>query len=550
MHRIRLITLGLLLLSGLGATHAEARSLAQGTTCQAFAQTGHQACGVFLAYWQGHGGLAQQGYPISDEFQEINPLDGKAYRVQYFQRAVFEYHPENQPPYDVLLSQLGAYRLKQKYGANAPAGQPAAGGTYFAQTKHTVGGAFLAYWQQHGGLAQQGYPISDEFTELSDTNGQPYRVQYFERAVFEMHPENQAPYNVLLTLLGTWRSGQLYANGFPGGFAAGAPPTQPPAATAPPKPAAGSFQKGMNYTAWYAGTLNTPGADQALRNLAATGANSLALVVTQFSDAPGGTHIGPTPSTPTDDDVRHTVALAHSLGLRVMLKPHVDLTSGAWRGTIAYGNEGQWQAWFASYREFIGHYADLGQATGADLLAVGTELMGTTAREADWRAVVATVRGRYHGPITYASNMSEERAIHWWDALDLIGVDAYYELADGPGQSVEQLTAAWVNRGYVGMLQSLSQQYNRPILLTEIGYRSVAACAAKPWDWTNNAGSPDPQAQATAYRAAFNAFWGKPWLAGMYWWNWEADPNRASPPATSFSPVNKPALAVLSEYYR
>src|SRR5207248_2932021 len=78
-----------------------------------FKETGKRLGGTFLDYWNKHGGLAQQGFPISDEFSEKSDLNGKVYRVQYFERAVFEYHPENKPPYDVLLSQLGTFR----YGA-------------------------------------------------------------------------------------------------------------------------------------------------------------------------------------------------------------------------------------------------------------------------------------------------------------------------------------------------------------------------------------------------------------------------------------------------
>ena len=70
---------------------------------------------MFLRYWIEHGGLAQQGYPISNEFTEVSDLDGKLYTVQYFQRAVFEYHPENAAPYNVLISQLGTFRYRQKY---------------------------------------------------------------------------------------------------------------------------------------------------------------------------------------------------------------------------------------------------------------------------------------------------------------------------------------------------------------------------------------------------------------------------------------------------
>ena len=58
----------------------------------------------------------QQGYPITDEFQEKSEADGKVYTVQYFERAVFELHSENKPPYDVLLSLLGRFRFESKYG--------------------------------------------------------------------------------------------------------------------------------------------------------------------------------------------------------------------------------------------------------------------------------------------------------------------------------------------------------------------------------------------------------------------------------------------------
>jgi hypothetical protein len=85
--------------------------------CARYEATGYAVCGAFLDYWKVHGGLAQQGYPISGEFTEQSDLDGKPYTVQYFERAVFEYHPENQPPYDVLLSQLGTFQYREKYGA-------------------------------------------------------------------------------------------------------------------------------------------------------------------------------------------------------------------------------------------------------------------------------------------------------------------------------------------------------------------------------------------------------------------------------------------------
>ena len=181
---------------------------AQSSNSVTFPETGKTVEGKFLTYWQEHGGLAQQGYPISEEMQEVSDTDGKTYTVQYFERAVFEDHPENQPPYDVLLSLLGSMKYKERYGNQRAPEQTVntePGARLFPETGRTAGGKFLDYWNSHGGLAQQGYPISEEFTEVNELNGKPYKVQYFERAVFEYHPENQAPNDILLSQLGTFR---------------------------------------------------------------------------------------------------------------------------------------------------------------------------------------------------------------------------------------------------------------------------------------------------------------------------------------------------------
>ena len=94
----------------------------QQNNCQTFPETKQTVCGRFLQYWQQNGGLAQQGYPISGELQEKSDLNGQVYTVQYFERAEFEMHPENQPPYDVLLSQLGRFEYNRKYGAGGGGG--------------------------------------------------------------------------------------------------------------------------------------------------------------------------------------------------------------------------------------------------------------------------------------------------------------------------------------------------------------------------------------------------------------------------------------------
>src|SRR3954454_7389521 len=113
-----------------------AQTLPAGGDVMQVAATGKEVRSPFLDYWRGHGAIAQQGYPISAEMQEWSANGSRPYTVQYFERAVYEYHPENQPPYDVLASLLGAQRYRARYPGGAPNQRPnmEAGSVYFEQT--------------------------------------------------------------------------------------------------------------------------------------------------------------------------------------------------------------------------------------------------------------------------------------------------------------------------------------------------------------------------------------------------------------------------------
>jgi peptidoglycan/xylan/chitin deacetylase (PgdA/CDA1 family) len=81
--------------------------------CTYFPQTGHTLCHGFRGYWERFGGLAIFGFPISQEFREVNPDTGNVYVVQYFERQRFEWRPGEWPErYDVMLGRLGAHLLE------------------------------------------------------------------------------------------------------------------------------------------------------------------------------------------------------------------------------------------------------------------------------------------------------------------------------------------------------------------------------------------------------------------------------------------------------
>ena len=184
-----------------------------GDTHRTFVETGHTVTGLFLDYWSTNGGLKQFGLPVSDVFGEVSDIDGMTYTVQYFERAVFEFHPEWDPPSNVILAQLGNWQYKVRYPNGSPVQMPnkGQGSLFFPETGKWLGGKFREYWQSHGGLELHGYPITDEFIEVSEAGDTPYLVQYFEKGIFEYHPENLAPFDVLLSHVGTlqyeWRYG-------------------------------------------------------------------------------------------------------------------------------------------------------------------------------------------------------------------------------------------------------------------------------------------------------------------------------------------------------
>jgi hypothetical protein len=193
--------LSLLILAGLLSLSlllpATAQPVAAGDRL-CFSETGYCAENAFLVFWKTHGAVAILGFPISQPF-----VDDAGRVVQYYERAILEWHAQHPPAQRVQLALLGADRLgdrPERWAAPEPCG---AGCTRFEATDHTLRGAFARFWTAHGGLPTFGYPISEVFAEVSPTDGQTYQVQYFERNRFEYHPERAgSPFEIQLGLLG------------------------------------------------------------------------------------------------------------------------------------------------------------------------------------------------------------------------------------------------------------------------------------------------------------------------------------------------------------
>ncbi len=327
-----------------------------------------------------------------------------------------------------------------------------------------------------------------------------------------------------------------------------------PAACGRPPGTAGprEFQKGVAYTGYSATAYDWDRPLLSLDRLKQTNASWVSVLATGYQDTIHSTTIDLSgPGTPGDASVERIIQYAHGLGLKVMLKPHVDLANDTqhYRGEIGPDfTAADWAGWFASYRAFILHYAAMAERTGCELFCVGCELGTTAVHAAEWRGIVADVKRSYAGLLVYADNQVEyaPEAVTWWDAVDFIGQDVYPTLTQAVQPSVDDLLAGWA--AFRDKLRRLSERWGKPLIITEIGCRSILGGAQNPWDWQRQ-GPVDLTVQANFYEAAFQAAADQSWLNGMYWWQWSPDPDDGGPADAGYTPRGKPAEEVLRSWY-
>jgi len=304
--------------------------------------------------------------------------------------------------------------------------------------------------------------------------------------------------------------------------------------------------KGVNYTAWAAEEYATPASDASLSLLKTIGANWVAILVTEYMDTKSATEIyADKVLTPSESSLIHVVQMAHSQGLNVMLKLHVDPKDGTWRGEIFPANI---EAWFENYQGRVLHYIKLAESLGVELFCLGTELRSLSGKAFRdyWERLISAVREIFTGPLVYAANWDEFQTVSFWDLLDYVGIDAYFPLSYTKTPSVEELLLAWVP--WISLIETWQGEVGKPVIFAEVGYRSIDYAAREPWNWTIE-GSYNPQAQANCYDAVFRAFWRRPWFAGLFFWNWQTNPAAGGSGDLGYTPQNKPAQEILRKFF-
>ena len=273
------------------------------------------------------------------------------------------------------------------------------------------------------------------------------------------------------------------------------------------------------------------------------------------------------------------VANAHSAGLAVLFKPHLEMrgyqptpeerrilrgpdpearhrliarieTESAahdpgGHNRLSMGSDADWTRWFESYEGYVLPYAREAQAAGADMFCVGRELDSSVVqREADWRRLIAKIRTEFDGPLVYSANFDSWDGVGLWDALDFIGVSAYFPLSDRADPSPGELEAGWARA--LEPLEAASKRWGRPVLLTEAGFPSIASAARSPWREEKT--RADVWLQSRCYEATLRALADRPWIEGTFFWLWE----RSSKPAfrdPSHTIRGKPATFTMARWY-
>lgn len=216
--------------------------------------------------------------------------------------------------------------------------------------------------------------------------------------------------------------------------------------------------------------------------------------------------------TVTDEEVYAAIRKAKGLGLSVCLKPVVNCADGTWRAHINFFDidvpcEPKWSEWFASYTEFILHYAKIAEETGCEMLCIGCEMVQTDRRETEWRRLIAEVRRVYSGIVTYNCDKYQEDQVKWWDAVDVISSSGYYPV----GTWEEQLDR----------IERVVRRHGKPFFFMEAGCPSREGSQHLPNDWGLQ-GAPSEEAQRLFYEDMFGACGKRSWVGGFMLWDWPA----------------------------
>ena len=239
----------------------------------------------------------------------------------------------------------------------------------------------------------------------------------------------------------------------------------------------------------------------------------------------------------------------HKHHVKVMMKPHIWIGRGDFTGHVQMSSEEKWKQFEASYSKFILDFAELAQETKVDILCIGTELEQFVVNRPEfWNDLIKKIKSVYKGKLTYAANWDEYKRTPFWDQLDYIGIDAYFPVSDSKTPTIEESRQGW--QKHKPEIESSSKKFDKPILFTEFGYRSVNYSGKEPWKSDRYEEEVNLKAQNNTTQALFEEFWKEDWFAGGFIWKWFHNYEKSGGENDNqFTPQNKPAETIIKLYY-
>jgi hypothetical protein len=309
-----------------------------------------------------------------------------------------------------------------------------------------------------------------------------------------------------------------------------------------PTPPDGTFIQGMTISCQsWGGEWGTDGFGEELDRLQALGVNWVAIhpyagiredgsvSYREF----GSTSEGAIDRAPTW--LTRPIREAHARGMEIMIKPHLAYWGSpfTWRGEIEFVDAARDARFWKQYRAWILDLADA--CSEADAFSVGTELELQMHREGEWRELIQGVRALTDAHLSYCSNWDSFERVPFWDALDAIGVQAYFPvqpqgLVEGDLPAAREIRQAW--EPWLARLKATSERVGKVVFFGELGYDRVVTTAARPWEGVSRsrpASSDGDLVQERCLKVAFEVLeMNKEWLRGAFLWKWFVGSTRHS----------------------
>lgn len=234
--------------------------------------------------------------------------------------------------------------------------------------------------------------------------------------------------------------------------------------------------------------------------------------------------------------------------LKVMIKPHFWVMNKEWAGDFNLSGKTKIE-WEKNYKDYLLLLADLSDSLNVEMLCIGTELKTYTTNHPEFFIeLIEEIRKVYKGKLTYAANWDEYKLVSFWDKLDYISIDAYFPLSDKKTPEVADLEMAW--KKITKDLKYFSYKFDKKIIFTEYGYRSINYAANKQWEFEKTPKTEQINfiAQTNAYFAFYNTIWKEQFIAGGFLWKWYNDYN-LDKKNSDYTPQQKPVQQLIKTHY-